>query len=142
MNNQSVRLLILNKGKELLLIKRTETETQEPSKLILPGGRVEEFETEIQALKREIYEELGLNIIPSNAIELGQEFKSSYNELCISYYYYEGIIEINKTHVAVDEVAETDFFNINKVQKNQIAFNEYEVIKEYYLKALCRIESI
>ncbi len=54
-------IIIDPKGK-LLVVRKQNTE-----KFMLPGGKIDEGETPIQALTREIYEEVGLAIPPALA---------------------------------------------------------------------------
>lgn len=64
--------IILNKSNEILV-------TKEEDKWGLPGGRIEENESPIDALKRELREELSINTISSDLLgvfEFDKAFKS------------------------------------------------------------------
>ena len=59
----AVSALIKNrKGDRFLIIKRCRDEIAYPGKWAFPGGKVEKGQTILEALKREISEEVGLDI--------------------------------------------------------------------------------
>lgn len=59
-------LVILRKGDDILLIKRSQNAWFAPGLYSLVGGRVEQGENFRQTLVREIYEEVGLAINPED----------------------------------------------------------------------------
>jgi len=59
----AVKAFIVKKGK-LLILKRSDKDIHHPSKWELPGGRLEEGEDPILGLKREVKEEIGLEVEP------------------------------------------------------------------------------
>lgn len=67
-------LLIDAQGRTLLVRKRG---TQA---FMQPGGKIDAGESPVQALVRELYEELGLQIDPERAIHLGQFSAPAANE--------------------------------------------------------------
>ena len=56
------------RDKRLLVIRRSQTVTA-PGTLCLPGGGIEEGETEREALLREMQEELNLDVTPIRLLE-------------------------------------------------------------------------
>ena len=61
---QIAKALLLNEKGELLLVRRTETAPTRPNGWDIPGGSVEADETPLQAVTREIKEEIGVSILP------------------------------------------------------------------------------
>lgn len=58
--NLTVKVVIINDSKQVLVVKRPEDDDKGAGKYDLPGGGLEEGEDMIQGLKREISEELGI----------------------------------------------------------------------------------
>ncbi len=59
----AITALIKNKsGDKFLIIKRNKNEIAYPSKWAYPGGKIEREESVMDALKREVLEEVGLDI--------------------------------------------------------------------------------
>ncbi|MCO1596901.1 NUDIX domain-containing protein [Micromonospora sp. RHAY321] len=56
---------------EVLLVHRSPTRRAYPDLWDLPGGHVEAGESELQALAREMHEELGVRIVAQSASRLG-----------------------------------------------------------------------
>ena len=61
-NFEIVEALIHNNKGEILLLKRSKKNSVWVNKWQLPGGKLEEGESSIKAIKREIFEETSLSI--------------------------------------------------------------------------------
>lgn len=59
--SECVSFLLVSEGK-ILLEKRRLDKPSDPGLVAIPGGHMEPGETELQAVKREVVEELGVNI--------------------------------------------------------------------------------
>ncbi len=60
------RALVLNENGDILLIKRTKDDTYMPGKWELPGGKLDPGQDISNALEREVLEETGLVIVPTD----------------------------------------------------------------------------
>lgn len=60
---------IVTDGSEILLLRRSDTDTRRPLQWDIPGGAVEENENYSNAVSREIAEETGLDI-PSDSLDI------------------------------------------------------------------------
>jgi len=58
--------ILLNESKQLLIVRRSDTDEHRPQQWDLPGGHVEAGETFTAALKRELLEETGQEIDESD----------------------------------------------------------------------------
>ncbi len=60
------KVLIKDKENNILILRRSITHPNNPHHFDLPGGEIEENETNSDAVKREIYEESGLDVLESS----------------------------------------------------------------------------
>ena len=86
-----VGCLILTNNNKILLQQRGHDWDRFPNCLTTFGGRIELGETPSQALVRELNEELGANVILSDAISLGAitESYTNYSELIYTYFWHD-----------------------------------------------------
>lgn len=123
---------IKNEQGELLLTKRRQPELPEiHGKWEFPGGNIEFGEDPIQALKREVLEEIGIEVkiirLLPKIINETQKFKNG-NELQILFVTYECEIVSGIPKPTDDEIETVVFFRLEEV-KNLDAFkNIYETI--------------
>jgi 8-oxo-dGTP diphosphatase len=73
--------LLYNDSGEILMLRRSKTDSWMPLKYAFVGGKVEKDETPKQALSREVKEEVNLNIVKSNFC-----FKKNDNDLELNYF--------------------------------------------------------
>lgn len=70
-----VAAIVLDADRRLLLVRKRGT-----SAFMQPGGKIEPGETPVQALRREIREELGVDIVEGSVRELGHHDALAANE--------------------------------------------------------------
>lgn len=118
-----VSLLLIIKNNEFLLLKRGSNENKYPNFYGLPGGKVEENETPIEAVIREIKEELGLDIPNVNILK-------KYPNICVYYYnsseFDETKIKLNEEHTEYSFFSYYEILQIKNIIPSTIGFiNEY-----------------
>lgn len=86
-----VGCLVLTNDNKILLQQRGKDWDRFPDCLATFGGQIELGETPIQALVRELQEELGAIVSPSEAINLGtiSESYTNYNDLIYTYFWHD-----------------------------------------------------
>ena len=63
-----VRAIILNKENKILLIKRAANDSWNSDRWEIPGGKLDAGQDISNALEREVFEETGLLVIPTNRL--------------------------------------------------------------------------
>lgn len=121
--HRAVQLYWINSKKELLCQRRSLNVEQYPGALSISlTGHVEEGETSTQALKREVFEELGLQ-----AHELNLEFLFSYKQSCkisvdcidrqfIDVFICQSDLNIDKIVLNKKEVAEVVWITLDEFE--------------------------
>lgn len=109
---------IMNYEGKVLLEQRAFTKAKNPGKWCKPGGHVNAGETCEQAIKREVYEEIGLKV-NDNQIEMVEIFKSvKPNE---HYFNYEYILftdmKENEFILQKDEVNAVKYYTIEEMEE-------------------------
>lgn len=86
-----VGCLVLTQDHKILLQQRPENWRTHPGCLSTFGGEIETGETPIEALVRELHEELGAKVVPSDAISLGAitEAITNYSELIYLFFWHD-----------------------------------------------------
>jgi 8-oxo-dGTP diphosphatase len=122
MNKLNVVGAVLIKNNKILLPKRSSSLKTYPNKYEFPGGKVEKNETLVQALKRELKEELSIDIdlnniiqFPNNTIEMEKFILTIFivnqwnNELTLNPEINSEILEVNIDELKkVEELLESD----------------------------------
>jgi len=145
-----VKIFYINKRNQVYLIHNNNT-------VQLPGGHVEENENLIDAVKREIYEELGIKLdnLPTEFLEINAYYENYFNtnktvKANIHYFYIKSNIKPNLNNIKLDNLEKKTPFKLFTVSKDNLnSFinlcikenkidenigNEMEVAIKYFLK--------
>ena len=123
--NTSVNFIAIRDSK-VLLIRRTSSDKIEPSKWSIPGGKCEVGETVEAALRREILEELGVEVSGFKYFR-SYYFKNNPEQHTRALYFYGNI---GGKVVLNEESSECKWFDL-KGFSNTLAFNQDEVIRDF-----------
>lgn len=126
--NQSVHVWFLNSKNELLLQKRSETKRVYPGMWAITGGAVDSGELPIEALYREVKEELGITILPEET-ELLMSLQRTYDFVDI--YLVRKDFDIKDVTMQPEEVTEVKWITINEF-KALIAENKLPPSNAFY----------
>jgi 8-oxo-dGTP diphosphatase len=122
-----VDLIILNKEQKTLLLRRAETEDSHTGKWSIAGGGIEKGETQHEALRREIKEELGCEITWFKPFK---EFEYTMPGILVRAMYYFGEIK-GKIKIS-EEHSEFGWFSFEEIKNLDIAFNQKEILNEFF----------
>lgn len=119
-----VGIIIYGFNKKLLMQQRSLNEISDPGKWdISAAGHVNSGETGIEAVKRELSEEIGLNL-EENQIELFMSYKKEVNNKTVNKKHLEDIYiaqidaeSINEFTIQNEEVEQVKWFSINELKE-------------------------
>lgn len=124
--------VFLNKGK--VLTEKRLLENYKGLQLLIPGGIMEDFETEEQTLVREVLEELGVKALKYEKLPVDQEIRGLKNQLLIPFFIkkWEGSFP----EIILDKGNRLEWINIDKVLNSPIAPTRkvVEALKKYLSK--------
>ena len=123
-----VGAIIYNENNKIFLMKHYKW-----NGWVVPGGKQEKNETEIEALKREIKEEMGINI--TNIIKVGEKIKqpsSDYKDHNLKFYFLDYFAKAKSTNIIPNkEVIEYGWFTINEALKLNLLDTTRIFIKQF-----------
>lgn len=114
--NQSVHVWFVNSKHELLIQKRAMTKRVYPGMWAITGGAVDSGELPINALYREVKEELGITILPEET-ELLLSLPRTYDFVDI--YLVKKDIDINQITMQPEEVEQVKWVTIDEFKNLQ-----------------------
>lgn len=124
----TIKGVVVRDEKEVLLLKRAKGQTN-PKKYDLPGGRLDKGETIEEALKREVFEETGLEVEMGDILKATEfpkkdkNFKEEKRGLRFIAYYKSGEVNLSEEHdsyewlsfdEALEKLSEKDEFEREK----------------------------
>lgn len=128
-------IIILNDKDEVLLIHRDDIPNiLYPNMWDIPGGQIENNETPIETIKREIKEELGID----NLDEINF-YKSYKHPLGFVDNVFWIRLNLDLSLIKLTEGQGIKYFSINEIGKMKLAFN-YEKILEEFFKEILKYE--
>lgn len=145
--HRHVSCWIMNQKGQILLQQRSLTKTKNPGLWSKTGGHVDKGETPDEAIKREVFEEIGLNVKDEDIINI-EIFKSKNpNEHYYSYgYIFFTNLKDEDYILQKEEVEQVKYYSIEDIEQlkldnnpnytfcrwEQDSFNEQmQILKEY-----------
>jgi 8-oxo-dGTP diphosphatase len=124
MKNYNVVAAIIFYDNKILCVKRGKTKFDYTSyKYEFPGGKIEENETEVEALKREIIEELEMNIIVK---EKFLTVNHQYPDLNIAMHSY--ICSVESNNLTLTEHIEYKWLDVSELKNLIWAEADIEIV--------------
>lgn len=124
MINKCAALII--KGNKLLVVRKSGT-----SIFISAGGKVDPNETQLECLKREVFEELGVKVLTSQPYSCDSA-KAEFENKVITIYSY--IVEVEGEPQPSSEISEICWMGIDDVNKIKLG----SILKEHLVPKLYR----
>jgi len=119
-------ILLLNRNNEVLLLLRDDkVDIPFPNMWDIPGGKVEDNETPIEAIRREMTEEMSIK-------DLGeiQLFKIITSENITDYIFWKRL-DLITSEIDLQEGQRVEYFNLERIRKTKLAFNYNKVLEEF-----------
>ena len=120
-------IIFLNSNNEVLLLLRDDTvDIPFPNMWDIPGGKVEDNETPIETIRREMMEEMSIK-------DLGeiQLFKISTSENITDYIFWKRL-DLITSEIDLQEGQRVEYFNLARIRKAKLAFNYNKVLEEFF----------
>ena len=116
---RTVSCWIMNYKGEILLQKRTANKRRNPNKWAKTGGQVDSGESVEEAIKREVKEELGIDI-PENQLKVVEIYKGDENRKRFAYNFIFVVdYNIENYKLQKEEVAEVKYVKIEDIEASK-----------------------
>lgn len=129
--HQGADVWIINSEKKILIQKRSPQKKLEPNVWAMTGGSVIKGETPLDTLKRETFEELGIELNVSKAMKI-QHYKTG--NVWLDEYIIKQDINLNDVIIQKEEVSDVKFATYdwieNLYQNNMFMKNRWEFVRE------------
>lgn len=129
--HQGVDVWIINAEDKILIQKRAPQKKLEPNVWAMTGGSVIKGETELDTIKREAYEELGINLNIDDAIK---ELHYRTGNVWVEGYIVRQDIDLEKVIMKSDEVSEVKFASFDEIEElyntNNFIKNRWEFVRD------------
>lgn len=120
----SAEVWIINSENKFLIQKRASQKKFQPNVWAMTGGNVIAGETEIDTIKRETLEELGIILNVENLIKI-KRYKSLY--AWVTVYVIKQDVDLDRIKIKKDEVSEVKFVTYNEldeIYQNKMFFED------------------
>ena len=134
MKQPGAKAFIVYNKKLLLILRDNNPNISFPNTWNLPGGGIEEGESGIEAIKRELQEEI--SVIPKNIIELGQQ--TFEDDSVVFRYLVKLSLDEHQNLKLGDEGQKMDFFSVDEAFNLDLAGYS----KEYFIKYKNQIKEL
>ncbi len=151
--HRHVSAWIMNNDGKILMQKRAYSKKKNPGKWAKTGGHVDATETPEEAIKREVYEEIGLDI-PIENINVLDIYKSKSHENSFTYnFLFITDFSEDDFQLQLDEIIEVKYFTIEELEKfyeeknsdfnfskwsSEDFYREINLLKDFKMKKLCK----
>ena len=116
--HKEVAIFLINNQKEILLQRRAKTKEIEPNKWAWHGGHVKALESNVNAIIREVKEELGLTLTKKSVKVLIQLKSDKMPNRHFTYAYYAFCnCDTNELNIQKEELSEIKWFSFDDLKK-------------------------